>query len=176
MSCGVGCRHGLDPTLLWLWCRPAAITPIRPLAWESPYVMSVALKRLKINKSNPCLLVPEFLSHNRKLSPKYTAGKETTVSFYKTWNRAHCFSLMHYAEDGMPFLDPFSPYTLLLGSWEEGTRTLGPHLLIVKSHRAVLEEEEETGERALRAIRLLSIIQPSLGLRIPYEETEPEWS
>ena len=24
VSCGVGRRHGLDPTLLWLWCRPAA--------------------------------------------------------------------------------------------------------------------------------------------------------
>ena len=35
VNCGVGCRHGLDPELLWLWCRPAAIAPIRPLAWES---------------------------------------------------------------------------------------------------------------------------------------------
>ena len=24
MSCGAGRRHGLDPTLLWLWCRQAA--------------------------------------------------------------------------------------------------------------------------------------------------------
>ena len=34
MSCGVVCRHGLDPTLLCLWL--AAVTPIRPLAWELP--------------------------------------------------------------------------------------------------------------------------------------------
>ena len=34
-----------DPVLLWLWCRPAAIAPIRPLAWEPPYATSVALKR-----------------------------------------------------------------------------------------------------------------------------------
>ena len=26
-----------DPVLLWLWRRPAAIAPIRPLAWEPPY-------------------------------------------------------------------------------------------------------------------------------------------
>ena len=26
MSCGVGCRHGLDPTLLWLRRRPAVRT------------------------------------------------------------------------------------------------------------------------------------------------------
>ena len=28
MSCGVGSRCGLDPELLWLWCRPAAVAPI----------------------------------------------------------------------------------------------------------------------------------------------------
>ena len=28
MSCGIGCRHGSDPALLWLWCRPSAIAPI----------------------------------------------------------------------------------------------------------------------------------------------------
>ena len=35
-----------DPALLWLWlsCRPAAVTAIRPLAWEPPYAGSVALK------------------------------------------------------------------------------------------------------------------------------------
>ena len=43
MSCGVGCKHGLDLVLLWLWCRSAAATLIRPLAWELPYVMGVAL-------------------------------------------------------------------------------------------------------------------------------------
>ena len=47
MSCGIGCRRGSDPTLLWLWHRPAATTPIRPLAWELPHSASVALKRKK---------------------------------------------------------------------------------------------------------------------------------
>ena len=28
VSCGVGHRRGLDPALLWLWCRPAAAAPI----------------------------------------------------------------------------------------------------------------------------------------------------
>ena len=40
-------RLGSDLALLWLWCRPAAIAPSRPLAWEPPYTMSVALKRHK---------------------------------------------------------------------------------------------------------------------------------
>ena len=27
-----------------LWCRPAAIAPIRPLAWDPPHASGVALK------------------------------------------------------------------------------------------------------------------------------------
>ena len=50
MSCGVGCRHGSDPALLWLWHGPAAAAQIRPLAWEPPQVVSVALKRQKGQK------------------------------------------------------------------------------------------------------------------------------
>ena len=34
MSHGVGHRGSSDPTLLWLWDRPAAAALIQPLAWE----------------------------------------------------------------------------------------------------------------------------------------------
>ena len=47
LSSGVGRRQGSDPMLLWLWCRPAAVVLIRPLAWEIPYAASVALRRKK---------------------------------------------------------------------------------------------------------------------------------
>ena len=50
MSCGVGHRCGSDPTLLWLWCKLAAVAQIRPLAWEPPYDMSAALKSKKKKK------------------------------------------------------------------------------------------------------------------------------
>ena len=50
MSCGVGHRHGLDPALLWLWFRPAAVALIRPLAWEPPYAASEALKKRQKEK------------------------------------------------------------------------------------------------------------------------------
>ena len=50
MGCGVGHRYSLDPTLLWLWCRPAAVAPIGPLAWEPPYTVGVAPKRNKTKK------------------------------------------------------------------------------------------------------------------------------
>ena len=33
-----------DRALLWLWRRPAAEAPIRPLAWEPPYAADAALK------------------------------------------------------------------------------------------------------------------------------------
>ena len=49
VSCIVGRRCGSDPVLLWLWYRLAAVAPMRPLAWEPPYAVSVALKS-KINK------------------------------------------------------------------------------------------------------------------------------
>ena len=34
-----------DLALLWLWCRLATVTPIRPLARETPYAMGVTLKQ-----------------------------------------------------------------------------------------------------------------------------------
>ena len=47
MSYGVGHRCGSDLALLWLWHRPAASAPIRPLAWEPPYATDAALKTQK---------------------------------------------------------------------------------------------------------------------------------
>ena len=52
MSCGVGCGHGSDPALLWLWRRPVATAPIRPLAWEPPYAAGAALEKAKREKTN----------------------------------------------------------------------------------------------------------------------------
>ena len=50
MSCGVGHKCGSDLALLWLWHRPAAIAPIRPLACKPPYALGVALKGQKPKK------------------------------------------------------------------------------------------------------------------------------
>ena len=50
MNCGVGCRRGLDPELLWLWRRLAAIAPIGPLAWEPSYVERTAQEMAKRQK------------------------------------------------------------------------------------------------------------------------------
>ena len=45
MSCGVGRRQASDPMLLWLRCRPAAVAPIRPLAWEPQYAAGLTLEK-----------------------------------------------------------------------------------------------------------------------------------
>ena len=47
MSCGIGRRLSSDPALLWLWCRPAAEAPVRPLAWEPPYAAGANPKKQK---------------------------------------------------------------------------------------------------------------------------------
>ena len=60
LSCVVGCRCASDPALLWLWCRPAAIAVIRPLAWEPPHAAAGAAqemaKRQKKKRANICIL------------------------------------------------------------------------------------------------------------------------
>ena len=69
MNCGVGRRRGLDLVLLllWLWRRPVAPAPIRPLAWEPPYAAGVGLekdKKKEIIKYFPLgVLTPYPLSH-----------------------------------------------------------------------------------------------------------------
>ena len=50
MSCGVGCRRGLDLALLCPWHRAVGIALIQPLAWELPYAVEAALKRQKKKK------------------------------------------------------------------------------------------------------------------------------
>ena len=50
MSCGVGHRRGSDLALLWLWRRPVATAPIRPLGWEPPYAWGAALEKTNRQK------------------------------------------------------------------------------------------------------------------------------
>ena len=51
MTCGVGCRRGLDPTLLGLWRRLVATVRIRPLAWEPPSATRAAQEMAKRQKN-----------------------------------------------------------------------------------------------------------------------------
>ena len=49
-SCGVGCRHGLDPALLWLWCKLAAVALIQPSLGTSVCCECVPKKKTKTKK------------------------------------------------------------------------------------------------------------------------------
>jgi len=55
------CRHGLNPPLLWLWHRPAAIALIWPLAWEPPYATGAAQEMAKRPKKN--IMLGDFKSY-----------------------------------------------------------------------------------------------------------------
>ena len=55
MNCGVGHRPGLDPALLWLWCRLVVTVQIGPLAWEPPCLRcgpKTAKRKKKEKKEN----------------------------------------------------------------------------------------------------------------------------
>ena len=46
----MGHRRGSDPAWLWLWCGPAAVALIGPLAWEPPYTVGVVLEKAERQK------------------------------------------------------------------------------------------------------------------------------
>ena len=48
---GIGRRPSSYLAPVWLWCRPAAEAPIRPLARELPYATGMAMKRKKKTKT-----------------------------------------------------------------------------------------------------------------------------
>ena len=77
MCCGVGCSCGSDLALLWLWCSPAAVAPIRSLAWERPYGADAALKSKKKKKKKrrckilgPTSDLPNYNWHFNKIPRK----------------------------------------------------------------------------------------------------------
>ena len=69
MSYGIGCRHGSDMVLLWLWRRPAATALIRPLAWEPPYATGAALKDKKTKKKKKDCCLSHIRQRSRSGTP-----------------------------------------------------------------------------------------------------------
>ena len=79
MSYGVGRRCGLDPVLLWLWCRLVVTALIRPLAWGPPCATGVVLKKKKKDKKTPCLL-KLLLKSKIKKQPNQTKPDTNMIS------------------------------------------------------------------------------------------------
>ena len=97
MSCGVSCRHGLDPTLLWLWRRPVAAAPIRPLAWEPPYATGVDLEKAKRQKiktktKNHCRYLKNTIWW--VLTYAYKDEAITIIKIMNTSNTTKCFLII----------------------------------------------------------------------------------
>jgi len=92
VNCGVGHRCVVDLALLWLWCRPAAVALIQPLAWESPYAAAgVAIKSPKKQKKKR----KERKKEKKAIYLKYSLCKTLTSIFnimaFETWKNGHTY-------------------------------------------------------------------------------------
>ena len=76
MGCGVGHRFGSDPVLLWLWHRPAATDPIRPLPWEPPYAAGAdqEMAKRRKTKQNKNKKILQTLQNLEKYFTSFTAS------------------------------------------------------------------------------------------------------
>ena len=71
---------------LWLWCRPAATAPIRPLAWEPPYAAATALKKKRKKEKGRQTTVNNYtpgLSHEERENLSRPITRKKTESLIK---------------------------------------------------------------------------------------------
>ena len=113
ISCG--CRHGLDPMLLWLWCRPAAIAQIWPLTWEPPYATREALKSKKQTnkqKTNSNSFQPKRKWFSTKnLHPFFFLLRATPVAYGSSQTRSGvgaAAASLHHSSWPHQILNPLS--------------------------------------------------------------------
>ena len=93
MSCGVSCRCGLDLAWLWLWHRPAAMAPIRTLAWDYPHAMGAALKKKK--NIQPSAPIPPYSVMNYYNSSRSQALSCPTPCQSTSLPKGNCPSAIH---------------------------------------------------------------------------------
>ena len=67
--------------MLWLWHRPAATASIRPLAWEFPYAVGVALNTHTQNrpKKGKKKRKVKIVKLNKKARPNYMMAIRDTL-------------------------------------------------------------------------------------------------
>ena len=121
MSCSVGCRRSLDLVLLWLWCGLAALARIRPLAWESPYAVGVALKGPNKQTKRHPFPPKKYFTYSRmegKDSQTKNAFPPPQGKVPTGWRAA-------WAESACIFLPLCQP--LRSGAWEHPSQSLLPY-------------------------------------------------
>ena len=137
-SCGVGCRFGLDPTLLWLWCRPAAAALIQPQAWELPYAVDLALRRKKKPKTM-LLLLWVWMEHEEfGTSQVFTEMQYVLLSVLSVLDAlshwilreilccsiCSCPHCMHGGAEAQTGQDTSWTHSLYLAKWGRGLKSL----------------------------------------------------
>ena len=95
MSCGVGLRCGSDPEMQWLWRNLAATALIRPIGWEPPNAMGVALEKAKRPKKKKNLYGttkdPELLKQSSETKTKQEASlSQTSSNITKSQSSRQC--------------------------------------------------------------------------------------
>ena len=93
-GCELWCRSQMRLGFAWLWlrCRPAAVAPIGPLAWEPPDATGVAAKT-QIKKTNPVRKTRGIKragdqlahSHDTGTSPRTRAAEVRLESTSHNW-------------------------------------------------------------------------------------------
>ena len=114
MICGVGCRCGLDPELLWLWLwhRPVTTALIGPLAWEPPYAIGVALEKAKRPKKKK---KKDLCSHVIILQMKVSL-KTSSYMFFPL-NEVTNSNIFHKMSRHLQWIDESFSNKLAIGSW-----------------------------------------------------------
>ena len=128
MSCGIACRCSLDLALLWLWHRPEAAVPVRPLALEHPYATGAALEKAKRHPPQ------KKCATNKSPGPDGFTGE-----FYQT-----------LTEELTPIL-----LELFQKTAEEGTNT--PKLIQRGHHHPDTKTKDTTKKENCRPISLMNI-------------------
>ena len=116
-SCGVGRRCGLDPMLLWMWCRPAAAAPIQCLAWETPYAKGTEKAKKKKEQEDWTVMW-------MKQDVEKTREQPSWVAWPYSYFASVCFILLLANTRQLIFCDSFSEqkdldriYLLLFPMW-----------------------------------------------------------
>ena len=124
--------------LLWLWRRPTATAPIRPLAWEPPYATGAALKGQKTKNKQTNKTFPP-------LGWEYFAGMSYTGPSAPQWElkKVPCISCLLFSVSCPHFLTswdhlPNSENSCFWGPWPE-------NYMYYESYRQILGVQKGHG-------------------------------